>query len=874
MKKPLLLIFLILILIIPVASATSPYPRLYTGGYDSGGVIYLWQQHPENFTFIANGTWTNANIYDICQAGDYVYACGENGLVKQYYASNMTLRYNATYSTGEARGIWADDTYCYVAGYTIKKVYQYYASNMTYSGLSSSVSGNYPAARMTGDADYIYWGTDTGNVYQLYQSNLSARYSASPGGEIRAVWDDDDYAYFGSNNNNFYVYYKTNFTLKGTVAFGGDVIDIETNESCIFAVGQNATTAANSQVKSYWKSDLSATGINSPYYGGQIQAITIGGDYVYCGGDNASGNEYTWRLNIADLSMDNTCPQAYAAQIFALYYEEGTCPCLDALVLNSMENATTSLYWNLTAHHNCSAVAIGIYYKENSSSTWIQDQATNNAVSGTTYSDYVTGLTSDTLYDYMTYYYDYCECSCENINGSVQQIYTEAIPPSWKGAGHWNISLSNTSAWIISDTWSISLYNISAWHGEDPVYEHFNETANMDGYGWLGYMPQGQMHSQGFTVGYNGPNENFVFTGVELFLKANETLNPSPTLYVNLKTSSSYKPSTNLLPISNGSITLNGISSTGAWYYIPMEERTLTAGTMYHINCSVSRGDTVFWRACSNSTVPGSATYMHGTLCVSSTNGSSWSVIEYIDQLFKVHGYPVGGSASDWVWNAELQNNTIFMEVDSWNIELDGIADWRNDSNVWNVAVYNWTLYSLNVTVEGNGFVTWIPDKEWYNGTETVTFTAHPYVLCAFDHWGNDLSGNTNPETLLIDADKEVLANFSGSPYTYADNDTDAPGIGDVIDPGGGIFNWARIFTVSWIWAFGGWFIAIILGIIGGALWLQYHRVEVPGAYFLLVLIIYAVATTDLAYVITVGIAMVIGYLLFRVIGKRKDVSD
>lgn len=68
--------------------------------------------------------------------------------------------------------------------------------------------------------------------------------------------------------------------------------------------------------------------------------------------------------------------------------------------------------------------------------------------------------------------------------------------------------------------------------------------------------------------------------------------------------------------------------------------------------------------------------------------------------------------------------------------------------------------------------------------------------------------------------------------FNWTDNVT-LPKITDVVNtsnmPGGLL----RMFTDIWIWCFGGWFFAIIIGVIGASLYVKYDNVMVPVAWFL-----------------------------------------
>jgi uncharacterized repeat protein (TIGR02543 family) len=71
--------------------------------------------------------------------------------------------------------------------------------------------------------------------------------------------------------------------------------------------------------------------------------------------------------------------------------------------------------------------------------------------------------------------------------------------------------------------------------------------------------------------------------------------------------------------------------------------------------------------------------------------------------------------------------------------------------------------YTLNVTAT-NGSVVKNPDLANYNSGVTVDLTASGDPGYAFDSWSGDATGNTNPLTVTMDANKNITANFIVSP--------------------------------------------------------------------------------------------------------------
>jgi len=71
--------------------------------------------------------------------------------------------------------------------------------------------------------------------------------------------------------------------------------------------------------------------------------------------------------------------------------------------------------------------------------------------------------------------------------------------------------------------------------------------------------------------------------------------------------------------------------------------------------------------------------------------------------------------------------------------------------------------YSLSINIVGNGVVT-------YNGTSpyaagsVVVLTAYPDSGWTFDGWSGDLTGTTNPDTILMNENKSVTVTFTEIP--------------------------------------------------------------------------------------------------------------
>ena len=141
------------------------------------------------------------------------------------------------------------------------------------------------------------------------------------------------------------------------------------------------------------------------------------------------------------------------------------------------------------------------------------------------------------------------------------------------------------------------------------------------------------------------------------------------------------------------------------------------------------------------------------------------------DQLtYSVVTGPEHGKLSGTEPNLTYNPETNFHGSDSFSFKVnDGKAD--SDLAIVSIEVEPATAsvavktYSLTIT-PGNGSVTKDPDKASYNQGEKVTLKAASNVGYSFTNWSGDLSGSTNPATLVMDADKSVTAGFALKTYS------------------------------------------------------------------------------------------------------------
>lgn len=75
-------------------------------------------------------------------------------------------------------------------------------------------------------------------------------------------------------------------------------------------------------------------------------------------------------------------------------------------------------------------------------------------------------------------------------------------------------------------------------------------------------------------------------------------------------------------------------------------------------------------------------------------------------------------------------------------------------------------IYTLTITINpvGMGTVIKNPDNASYPSGQMVQLTANPFSGWWFDYWGGDLGGSTNPTSILMNGNKNIIANFKIKP--------------------------------------------------------------------------------------------------------------
>lgn len=106
------------------------------------------------------------------------------------------------------------------------------------------------------------------------------------------------------------------------------------------------------------------------------------------------------------------------------------------------------------------------------------------------------------------------------------------------------------------------------------------------------------------------------------------------------------------------------------------------------------------------------------------------------------------------------------------------------------------------------------------------------------------------------------------------------PRITDIFNNSTGPADVARVLTYAWVYVFGGWFFAAVIGALAAALYIKYNNSMVPVAFLLIMVILFGGVLSAVplgmpsaeifTYVVIVLAAFSIGFLLFKIfVGKK-----
>jgi regulation of enolase protein 1 (concanavalin A-like superfamily) len=343
-------------------------------------------------------------------------------------------------------------------------------------------------------------------------------------------------------------------------------------------------------------------------------------------------------------------------------------------------------------------------------------------------------------------------------------------PANWQDTGANNSMAVNDSLFAVSEVNGERVFGTSSTQSN--IHSHYQ---GPDSAGFSNYLFTGRMR---FTAGDSG-------IGVTLLSDYNQT-----DSYYRLRRfgyGGRFHISPHGTTISGG-VTDSGVApQPNTWYWFKIEVED--AGTQTNIRAKVwaeGGAEPSTWQIDAYDSSASRLTA--GTIGVwSHANGS-----KYWDDLKVVYletgpftltlNSSGGGAVSADPALAEYGRDAVVTlsatpeagwQFDGWSGDLSGDdnpATLIMNGNKQVTALFSAVpTYTVSTNVSGDGAVTLDPDQAAYAASTPVTVTAVPAAGWRFNGWSGDLSGATNPATLVVDANKSISAMFvEDAPLTLA----------------------------------------------------------------------------------------------------------
>ncbi len=387
-----------------------------------------------------------------------------------------------------------------------------------------------------------------------------------------------------------------------------------------------------------------------------------------------------------------------------------------------------------------------------------------------------------------------CDVTSPVIEGSTVWTCT-----GWTGTG------SVVSGSGVTTTFSITQNSTITWNWvSSPV--QYSLTVNVVGNGSVTKSPDQATYDYGTVVTLTPqPAVGWSFSGWSGDLSG--SANPAAI------TMDGNKTVTATFTQNQYTLTLN-IVGNGSVTKVP-NQSTYTYGTVVTLTPVPATG-WIFssWSGdLSGSGVPGSVT-INGHKVVTAT----FIQIEY--SLTVTISPPAGGSVSsnksapyhygDIV--ALTANPTLGYSFTGWSGDGVGSNTTRIVTVTRNMAVvasFTQNQYILTLNTIGSGFITKSPDQSTYTYGTVVTLTPVASLGWTFSGWSGDLSGSGVPESVTMNANKSITANFTQNVYTLNVSVNPPEGGSVTVNPSGGTYLSGTVVTLTPVassgWVFSGW---------------------------------------------------------------------
>lgn len=146
------------------------------------------------------------------------------------------------------------------------------------------------------------------------------------------------------------------------------------------------------------------------------------------------------------------------------------------------------------------------------------------------------------------------------------------------------------------------------------------------------------------------------------------------------------------------------------------------------------------------------------TLTVSANPTAGGTITKAPNQTTYNHGTNVlltATRATGYTFKNWTDNGTIVSTSAAYQISMTA-----NRTLVANFTLNSYTL-TVNINPTGGGTIAKSPNQTLYDSATTVQVTATPATGYTFTSWNGDATGSTNPLSVLMNANKNITANFT-----------------------------------------------------------------------------------------------------------------
>jgi len=512
------------------------------------------------------------------------------------------------------------------------------------------------------------------------------------GGTIRALVDDATYVYAaGDTVNKVNQYWKTNLTLKAqSVAYSGTIYAMCQDHDYIYIAGANATTAANTRIWQFWKSNMTRKAVYATTYGYVMYALACDDNYLYAGGGTGT-TQYPMRFTKSSPSTAGTSFStnyggiiySIAAMDYSYIFVGGATTNVQKRYTKATPSAGATAFsygyggtvqamvtdWSLTGLYVAGATIFKPYIYQASNT------ATSAVITATSYGGTINAIDEDGYYVY-----------CGGATTNALKRYTKT---NWAATPVTATSYGNTIYAVTSNNYDFS-------------------TGYQFSYNLVGLTPGNTYHWQAYgenTEGYGNSGDNTFTTIGVITNSATGVEETNATLQGTL-----YAPGKNSVGFQYGLTT-----SYGSWYTLPINtwyNSTGTVTTDYQLGGG-GTSERSRWAYKFSSFTGQVKTVAWNLKKIGAPTGTLNARIRYVsnDTIIQTQTYNVASLTTSYLWYTFTYTSNYITNKDVYiSVEWSGgsasayvaVGSPNGGGNVYSYQSSAWSYANVNLNIKFN----------------------------------------------------------------------------------------------------------------------------------------------------------------------------